>query len=52
MCETEVPPIRKLDGGHHIKCHLDADILSKMDPVFALSRVGKTKKKVQKKVKS
>jgi len=52
MCETKVPPIRKLDGGHHIKCHLDADILSKMDPVFALSRVGKTKKKVQKKVNS
>ena len=52
ICETEVPPIRKLDGGHQIKCHLDGGILYKMDSVFALSRVGKSKKKVQKKVKS
>ena len=52
ICETEVPPIRKLDGGHQIKCHLDDGVLSKMEPVFALSRVGKSKKKVQKKVNS
>ena len=52
MCETEVPPIRKLDGGHQIKCHLDDSKISKMDPVFALSRVGKSKKKVQKKINS
>ncbi|ATX67458.1 dipeptide ABC transporter ATP-binding protein [Roseinatronobacter bogoriensis] len=37
LCETEVPPMRVLDGGHQIKCHLAADILGRMEPVFKLA---------------
>ncbi|MGB2440554.1 MAG: dipeptide ABC transporter ATP-binding protein, partial [Candidatus Puniceispirillaceae bacterium] len=37
LCETEVPPVRKLAGGHQIKCHLAEDILAKMEPVVALA---------------
>ena len=38
LCETEVPPMRVLDGGHQIKCHLAADILGRMEPVFKLAQ--------------
>ena len=34
LCETEVPPMRKLANGHQIKCHLADDILARMEPVF------------------
>ncbi|MGB5868556.1 MAG: hypothetical protein WBH04_00015, partial [Albidovulum sp.] len=34
LCETEVPPIRPLGNGHQIKCHLDAETLGEMTPVF------------------
>ncbi len=37
LCETEVPPMRKLPEGHQIKCHLADDILARMEPVFTLS---------------
>ena len=62
LCETEVPPVRKLAGGHQIKCHLAEDILAKMEPVVALANdngapakkakktTGKTAKKAVKKV--
>ena len=34
LCEREVPPVRTLDGGHQVKCHLsDADFAS-MEPVI------------------
>jgi peptide/nickel transport system ATP-binding protein len=37
LCETEVPSIRKLAGGHQIKCHLADDILAKMDAVIKIA---------------
>ena len=43
ICETAVPPIRKLDGGHQIKCHLGEQILARMEPVVALAEEPKKK---------
>jgi peptide/nickel transport system ATP-binding protein len=37
LCETEVPPMRELGAAHQIKCHLAADMLAKMEPVFTLA---------------
>ena len=37
LCDTEVPPTRRLEEGHEIKCHLAADILSKMEPVIKIA---------------
>ena len=34
LCEQTVPPIRILEDGHQMKCHLADDILSKMEPVI------------------
>jgi peptide/nickel transport system ATP-binding protein len=34
LCETDVPPMRTLDEGHQIKCHLAEDLLAKMEPVI------------------
>ena len=34
LCDTEMPPMRALAGGHQIKCHLGQDILQGMEPVF------------------
>ena len=45
LCETEVPPVRTLEGGHQIKCHLAEDILAKMDPVIALANDNSAKPK-------
>ena len=36
-CDTEVPPTRRLEEGHDIKCHLAADILSEMEPVIKIA---------------
>ncbi|MCC5993721.1 MAG: ABC transporter ATP-binding protein [Rhodobacteraceae bacterium] len=36
LCERDVPPMRKLAGGHQLKCHLAEDILARMEPVFTL----------------
>ncbi|MEM1363277.1 MAG: ABC transporter ATP-binding protein [Pseudomonadota bacterium] len=33
-CDTEMPPMQTLRGGHQIKCHLSAQILSEMVPVI------------------
>jgi peptide/nickel transport system ATP-binding protein len=33
LCETEVPPMRRLAEGHQIKCHLDDAVLAAMEPV-------------------
>ncbi|MCC5989370.1 MAG: ABC transporter ATP-binding protein [Pararhodobacter sp.] len=34
LCETEVPPMVDLQGGHQIKCHLSRSQLAAMEPVF------------------
>ncbi|MFN3952839.1 MAG: dipeptide ABC transporter ATP-binding protein [Pararhodobacter sp.] len=34
LCEREVPPLRRLEAGHQIKCHLAEDVLARMEPVF------------------
>ena len=49
-CETEVPPVRNLENGHQIKCHLAEDILARMDPVIALANDNAKPKKAAKKV--
>ena len=40
LCETEVPPMRKLVDGHQIKCHLADDILARMEPVFTTTQTA------------
>ncbi|QBF31674.1 ABC transporter ATP-binding protein [Thalassococcus sp. S3] len=37
LCEKEVPPVRTLDGGHQIKCHLSDDKLAEMEPVIKIA---------------
>ena len=40
LCDTELPPVRNLANSHQVKCHLADDILSRMEPVIALSQDG------------
>jgi len=35
-CESEVPPVRVLDGGHQVKCHLPDAELANMEPVIEI----------------
>ncbi|MGR3491307.1 MAG: oligopeptide/dipeptide ABC transporter ATP-binding protein, partial [Shimia sp.] len=37
LCETEVPPMRRMPDGLQIKCHLADDILARMDPVIKVA---------------
>ncbi|HMO72085.1 MAG TPA: ABC transporter ATP-binding protein [Paracoccaceae bacterium] len=37
LCETEMPPVRDLAPGHHIKCHLPAEALNSMEPVIQIA---------------
>jgi peptide/nickel transport system ATP-binding protein len=37
LCETVLPPVQVLDGGHQIKCHLSKDILAGMEPVITIA---------------
>ncbi|MCB0104402.1 MAG: ABC transporter ATP-binding protein, partial [Caldilineaceae bacterium] len=37
LCETEMPPLRDLGDSHQVKCHLAADILARMEPVFTVA---------------
>jgi peptide/nickel transport system ATP-binding protein len=37
LCETEVPPVRELDAGHQIKCHLPDAELNQMEPVIKVA---------------
>ncbi len=37
LCEREVPPLVDLATGHQIKCHLSADKLAEMEPVFKVA---------------
>jgi peptide/nickel transport system ATP-binding protein len=34
LCETELPALRDMGGGHQIKCHLSAALLNAMAPVL------------------
>jgi peptide/nickel transport system ATP-binding protein len=35
ICETELPPVKELEPGHKIMCHLPDDVLRAMEPVIA-----------------
>ncbi|MER8389313.1 ABC transporter ATP-binding protein [Mesorhizobium sp. M1380] len=37
LCETQVPPTRKMLGGHDIRCHLSDTFFAAMEPVIKLS---------------
>lgn len=37
LCETEVPPVQVLEGGHQIKCHLSREVLASMEPVIKIA---------------
>ncbi|QYZ71512.1 dipeptide ABC transporter ATP-binding protein [Neotabrizicola shimadae] len=37
LCDTQMPEVQVLDGGHQIKCHLSRDILSRMEPVIKIA---------------
>ena len=37
LCDSQMPPMKTLTGGHQIKCHLGADVLAKMDPVITFA---------------
>ncbi|AUQ62439.1 ABC transporter ATP-binding protein [Phaeobacter inhibens] len=37
LCEREVPPVRTLDGGHQVKCHLSDADLTEMEPVIKIA---------------
>ncbi|WP_375282383.1 oligopeptide/dipeptide ABC transporter ATP-binding protein, partial [Pseudooctadecabacter sp.] len=36
LCETQVPPMRILEGGHQVKCHLSDADLANMEPVIEM----------------
>ena len=36
-CDTEMPPMRELGGGHQAKCHLPDEVLARMEPVFRMA---------------
>ncbi|MEL7465704.1 MAG: ABC transporter ATP-binding protein [Pseudomonadota bacterium] len=40
LCEKEVPPVRMLEGGHQIKCHLPQEEFDAMEPIIVLSDVA------------
>ncbi|WP_343115538.1 ABC transporter ATP-binding protein [Ostreiculturibacter nitratireducens] len=37
LCEREVPPMRTLDEGHQIKCHLSEEEFRQMEPVIKIA---------------
>ena len=37
LCDSEVPIVHQLSGGHQIKCHLTNDILARMEPVIKMA---------------
>jgi peptide/nickel transport system ATP-binding protein len=37
LCDREVPPVRMLEGGHQIKCHLPDDVFATMEPVIKIA---------------
>jgi peptide/nickel transport system ATP-binding protein len=37
LCETVVPPVQVLEGGHQVKCHLSREMLASMEPVIKIA---------------
>ncbi|UWQ30728.1 ABC transporter ATP-binding protein [Leisingera sp. M527] len=37
LCDKEVPPVRQLEDGHQIKCHLSDEVLERMTPVIKVA---------------
>ncbi len=37
LCEKDVPPMRTIEGGHQIKCHLSEETLAAMEPVIKIA---------------
>ncbi|MFN3847167.1 MAG: dipeptide ABC transporter ATP-binding protein [Paracoccaceae bacterium] len=37
LCDTVLPPVQVLAGGHQIKCHLSAEVLAEMEPVITIA---------------
>ncbi len=37
LCDTDLPPVKVMAGGHQIKCHLSDDILNGMEPVISMA---------------
>ncbi|MFT4959939.1 MAG: peptide/nickel transport system ATP-binding protein [Paracoccaceae bacterium] len=37
LCDTEMPPVRILEGNHQMKCHLSDEILARMEPVIQMA---------------
>ena len=37
LCDTVMPPVRLLAGGHQIKCHLPDHVLAAMEPVIQIA---------------
>ncbi|MDR7125298.1 ABC transporter ATP-binding protein [Pseudotabrizicola sp. 4114] len=37
LCETVLPPVQVLAGGHQIKCHLSQEQLAAMEPVITIA---------------
>jgi len=40
LCETQVPPLKNLGGGHKSLCWLPDDVLAAMEPVIKVGRSG------------
>ncbi|WP_274628274.1 dipeptide ABC transporter ATP-binding protein [Arvimicrobium flavum] len=40
LCETQLPPMRDLGGGHRSLCWLEDDQLAKMEPVISFDQPG------------
>jgi peptide/nickel transport system ATP-binding protein len=38
LCETVLPPMRHMETGHRILCHLPDDVLNGMDPVISFEQ--------------
>ncbi|GLQ06970.1 ABC transporter ATP-binding protein [Sneathiella chinensis] len=36
ICETDVPPVKTMEAGHKIACHLEDDVLNGMEPVITM----------------
>ncbi|MDB5666591.1 ABC transporter ATP-binding protein [Cypionkella sp.] len=37
LCDVEMPPVKMLEGGHQVKCHLSDDVLATMEPVIKVA---------------
>ncbi|MGB5556459.1 MAG: ABC transporter ATP-binding protein [Paracoccaceae bacterium] len=37
LCDIEMPPVRTLEGGHQVKCHLSDEQFASMEPVIEIA---------------